>query len=115
MTELETLVQIHDVDLLLEQLRDASIPERAGEGGVPAGAPALVQRARARLTASLDRRWVTLYERALRRYGRGMIAVRDRVCQGCHLTLPTAAQPLPGLPMICEGCGRLLYWPASSD
>ena len=115
MNELETLIEIHDLDLLLEQLRDAGTSRRLGAAGFAAGPVGTAERARARLTASLDRRWVTLYERALRRYGRGMIAVRDRVCQGCHLTLPTSAQPVPGMPMLCVGCGRLLYWPARAE
>lgn len=115
MTELDTLVQIHDLDLLLEQLRDPSACERLATLGFGAASPDAVERVRSRLAGTLDRRWVALYERALRRYGRGMIGVRDRVCQGCHLTLPTSAQPIPGLPTICEGCGRLLYWPAPAD
>src|SRR5262245_38376624 len=115
MTELDSLIQIHGIGLRLE----GAAQPRAGEGltGPAFGARgiAAVQRARARRVASLDRRWVTFYERARQRYGRGMAAVRERVCLGCYLTLPTRAQPAPGLPMICEGCGRLLYWAQPGD
>jgi predicted nucleic acid-binding Zn-ribbon protein len=55
---------------------------------------------------------LSLYERSLGRYGRGLSAVRQRVCLGCRLTLPTSAAPPPGLAQLhlCEGCGRLLLW-----
>ena len=36
--------------------------------------------------------------------------IRDRVCQGCFITLPTAALPGPDAPMMCESCGRVLCW-----
>ena len=39
--------------------------------------------------------------------------VRARVCQGCHVTLPTSAASRPeteAAPGLCECCGRVLFW-----
>src|SRR5262249_42752011 len=76
------------------------------------GLPRLVA-ARAGLADGIDRRWPLPYERTHQRYGRAVAAVRDRVCSGCFVTLPTTARPRPGdasTPQQCESCGRILYW-----
>ena len=56
------------------------------------GAPAL-ERERDKLAGVIDRRWLTWYERSLGATGRGLTMVRERVCQGCFVTLPTSAAP----------------------
>jgi hypothetical protein len=112
MTPVEGFLELSDLDVLLAQAGD---PMRAGRwrrmGYALGPAPALV-RERERLAERLDRRWLNLYERSLGRYGRGLSAVRNRVCLGCRLTLPTSAAPPPGEAQLhlCEGCGRLLLW-----
>ena len=112
MNPLIGLIELQDLDQFAEM------------AGVPAHAARLrklgyslenlegLERERARLVGLLDRRWTSLYERSLARYGRGLTAVRARVCQGCFITLPTSAAPPPGEAMVhlCEGCARLLYW-----
>lgn len=113
MSVARSVLELNDLDQLLELVRDPdcrTLLERAGFHF--AGAPAL-ERERARLLAGIDRRWAGLYERSLSRYGHGVTLVRERVCQGCHVTLPTSAAPPPGEPALhlCQGCGRLLYWP----
>jgi len=105
-------LELHDLDQLLSEADD---PVRAAwwrkRGYALEPSPPL-RRERERLTVRLDRRWLALYERSLARYGRGLSAVRNRVCLGCRLTLPTAAAPPPGEAHLhlCEGCGRLLLW-----
>ena len=110
MNSLETLVRLHDLDLLRRMLDDRAAAARLADLGVPAAPADGFERARARLASVLDRRWLTIYERALARYGRGLAAVRERVCQGCFITLPTSALPGPDSPMMCESCGRVLCW-----
>ena len=37
--------------------------------------------------------------------------MRERVCLGCFVTLPTSASPGVGESLtLCESCGRILYW-----
>ena len=112
MSVVHAFLELHELDQLLAQAAD---PVRSGRwrgmGYVLGPAPPLV-RERERLAEKLDRRWLSLYERSLGRYGRGLSAVRQRVCLGCRLTLPTSAAPPPGVAQLhlCEGCGRLLLW-----
>ena len=109
MSVVDSFLELHELDQLLLQ---ASEPTRAarwkrlGFSLVPA--PPLT-RDRERLAERQERRWLSVYERSLGRYGRGLSAVRNRVCLGCRLTLPTSAAPAPGEAHlhICEGCGRL--------
>ena len=68
---------------------------------------------RSKLLQQLEARWQTDYERTRGRYGRAMVAVRERVCTGCFVTMPITARPRGASddpPSLCQGCGRLLYW-----
>jgi predicted nucleic acid-binding Zn-ribbon protein len=107
---LDQLVRLHDLDLLRQQISDASVAARLSALGFGPPDRSPLERVRARLTGHLDARWLHIYERALGRYGRGLAAVRGRVCQGCHITLPTSALPAPDAPTMCEFCGRILCW-----
>ena len=105
-------LELHELDQLIAQAGDPARAARSRAMGFTlTPAPALV-REREKLAESLDRRWLSLYERSLGRYGRGLSGIRQRVCLGCHLTLPTSAAPVPGEAHLhlCEGCGRLLLW-----
>lgn len=110
MSARDAVVQLHDLDLLIEELRAARPPGRQRAATPDAVQLPAVQRARAQLVLRLERRWLSTYERARQRYGRGVTAVRDRVCQGCYITLPTAAAPAGDALTVCESCGRILYW-----
>ena len=110
MNSLDALTRLHDLDLLSQLVQDRAAAARLGALGFSPPGPAGLERVRARLAGSLERRWLSIYERAHARYGRGLAAVRDRVCQGCFITLPTAALPGPDAPMMCESCGRVLCW-----
>lgn len=107
------VVHLSDLDLLLRELADPLSRSRLGKLGFEIGAPRRLETARARLAESVEPRWMVLYERARHRYGRGVAAVRGRVCQGCHMTLPTSAAPRSeaGESLgLCQSCGRILYW-----
>lgn len=113
LTDGEALVQLHDVDALLRELGDdAGVRALRRLGHVVHGIERLAA-VRARLAAGVDARWLALYDRARSRYGRGLAAVRDRVCTGCFLTLPSTARRPGGTEsgvLTCQGCGRLLFW-----
>lgn len=102
------VVRLHDLDLLLEEARAGGARQRSvAVGFAHEGLPAL-ERVRAQLCARLEPRWVHAYERARRRYGRAVVTVRGGVCQGCFITLPTAAAHADTL-SVCESCGRILF------
>jgi len=104
------VVRLHDLDLLLEEARSGGARQCSSSLGLClTGLPAL-ERARAQLHHRLDPRWLRAYERARRRYGRAVVAVRDRVCQGCFITLPTSAAASRDSLSVCESCGRILFW-----
>jgi hypothetical protein len=107
----ETLLQIHDLDLLLAEARDRAQVSRYRRAGIVMADSVPLDAARLRLLEALDARWRYHYERALARYGNGISGVRARVCQGCFMTLPRSASPgeAPAL-LLCESCGRVLLW-----
>ena len=111
MSMVDGFVELHELDQLLVQASDPGRAARWRKLGFRLE-PGVLTRDRERLAEKLDRRWLGLYERSLGRYGRGLSAVRQRVCLGCRLTLPTSAAPPPGIAQLhlCEGCGRLLLW-----
>ena len=110
MTGWSDVVSLHDLDLLLEEARSGGARQRTSSLGFGLAGLAALERARARLHARLEGRWAHAYEQARRRYGRGVVAVRDRVCQGCFSTLPTCAVASRDSPAVCESCGRILFW-----
>jgi predicted nucleic acid-binding Zn-ribbon protein len=106
-----TLLSLQDMDLLIQEMNSAEAQARLGRLGLARGEVGPLEKQRARLVAGLDRRWQRHYERAQARYGRGVVGVRERVCQGCRITLPTSAAPGAGEVLtLCESCGRILYW-----
>jgi predicted nucleic acid-binding Zn-ribbon protein len=105
------LLELHDLDLLLGEARDSHAMTRLRKLGLEHADVAPLERARQRLLAAVERRWLQHYERALQRYGRAVVAMRERVCLGCFVTLPTSAAPGEGESLtLCESCGRILYW-----
>jgi predicted nucleic acid-binding Zn-ribbon protein len=110
-SDVRGILQIHDMDLLEQELSDAAGRVRLRKIGLALEPSVALAKARQQAIETVDRRWTSLYERAYRRYGRGVCAVRDRVCQGCHITLPTSKTPsVADTLTLCESCSRLLYW-----
>ncbi len=112
MNPARTVLELHDLDQVLELAHDPACRTRLERMGFSMEGLAVLEREREKLVGTLDRRWATLYQRSLARYGRGVTLVRERVCQGCFVQLPTSAVPPPGEAglHLCESCGRLLYW-----
>ena len=109
----QALVVLHDLDLLAHEMRDPASRSRLKKLGFGLEDELALEKTRARLVEAIERRWLTLYDRARSRYGRAVARVRARVCLGCFVTLPTSVQPRPGETDslgLCESCGRILYW-----
>ena len=106
-----TVLELHDLDLQLSEARHPATVARLKKLGFEPSEPAPLERARHRLFAGVERRWVQHYARALQRYGRAVVGMRERVCLGCFVTLPTSAAPGAGESLtLCESCGRILFW-----
>lgn len=112
MTGARPVMELHDLDQLLLLLRDEASSVALRRMGYTLEGGAALEREREKLAASIDRRWLAWYERSFGRYGRGLTLVRERVCQGCFVTLPNSASPPAGGSQLhlCENCGRLLFW-----
>ncbi len=110
MSAWSALVQLHDLDLLLEEAHFPGQQRRAQGLGFAFPGLSAVERAQEQIRSRLDRHWLHAYERARRRYGRAVVTVRARVCQGCYITLPTSAASSGDVPTVCESCGRILIW-----
>ena len=110
MSAWSALVALHDLDLLLEEAHAPDQRRRCRALGLDIPGLAALERARAQLHARLDQRWLRAYERARHRYGRAVVVVRERVCQGCYMTLPTSVTPSADALTVCESCGRILIW-----
>jgi hypothetical protein len=105
------LLELQDLDLLLRMLNRESCRTRLRRLGFAFDRPERLGRRREHLASRIEPRWVNAYERAAGRYGRGLVAVRDRVCTGCYITLPTSSTPETHDALtLCESCGRILYW-----
>lgn len=110
MNAAHAVLVLHDIDLLRNEAAADTGTGELRRLGLALDVAAL-ERARAKALARIDRRWLSHYERAVRRYGRAVARVRDRVCLGCFVTLPTSASPSPDESLtVCESCGRILYW-----
>ncbi len=105
------LLHLQDLDLLAGELRDPRAVSRLRKLGFEVRSLEPLERERTRRLEAVEKRWLGSYERALKRYGRGVAAVRERVCLGCFITLPTSAAPGAAETVtMCESCGRILYW-----
>jgi hypothetical protein len=113
MSVLASLVRLGDLDLLMREANDPPSRIRLRKLGFKLDNFAGLEFARGRLAAAVGERWLAVYERARKRYGVGVAAVRERTCQGCFVTLPTALTSRPDgadSPGLCSCCGRVLYW-----
>ena len=110
---MESIALLADLDSMIREAQNPESRARLRKLGLDLeGLPRLMA-ARGRLAEAIDRRWTASYERTRQRYGRAVAAVRERVCSGCFVTLPTTARPRAvdsTTPQHCESCGRILYW-----
>jgi predicted nucleic acid-binding Zn-ribbon protein len=112
MKALHAIVLLSDVDAMLGEAQRPESRARLKKLGFELEGLARLTAQRGRLMEAVDRRWTGLYERVRLRYGRGVAAVRERVCSGCFVTLPATARPREtrDVLQVCESCGRILYW-----
>lgn len=92
-TLLQTLVRLQALEL-----REIREPNRA----------AVIEQLRAQIPPQI----LAHYDRLMARGKKGIIAVRNQVCTGCHMRVPMGVvmNIMRGLDIqLCDNCGRYLY------
>lgn len=110
--QLQTLVQLQDIDLMLREVRNPEIATQEERLGFSLGNVKALERTRERLASRLDEQLLRTYERVSRKSPRVVVRVAGGVCQGCRMSLPTssASRNPPATSLeSCQNCGRILY------
>jgi predicted nucleic acid-binding Zn-ribbon protein len=105
--QLRFLVALQDIDNMLQE------SETEEELGFKTEGPDKLLAMREEVAEKIDMQMRRIYERLHEKYRRAVVPVKDDICLGCFVKLPTS---LTGrgkeniLIFRCENCGRILYW-----
>ena len=105
--QLELLVALQDLDVMI---LDA---EEVKKLGFKVAGKDKLEKAQQELTLKIDKPLLFNYEKLKKRYKRAIVPVKDDVCLGCFMRVPTQliTRGRSDQQVInCEGCGRILYW-----
>lgn len=105
--QLRYLVALQDID---NMIKDSSEEK---ELGFQTGGLSNLQSMRDEVGAKLDKPMLRTYERLHQRYRRAVVPVKDEICLGCFVKLPTSLSTKGKGNVVvfrCENCGRILYW-----
>ncbi len=105
--QLELLVALQDLDVMI---LDA---EEVKQLGFKVAGKDKLEKAQQELTLKIDKPLLFNYEKLKKRYKRAIVPVKDDVCLGCFMRVPTQliTRGRSDQQVInCEGCGRILYW-----
>lgn len=107
------LFRLQDLDIMLREADDPNYKQSEVQMGFSHQALEALRSTRQKLADTIAPRDLRLYERIAKKHTHGIVPVVDRICLGCHMTLPTSAVSLSTDPeqlLSCENCGRILYW-----
>lgn len=107
------LFRLQDLDIMLREMDDPKYKLSEEQMGFSLQALEHLRSTRQKLAETIDAKDLRLYERIAKKHVHGIVPVVDRICLGCHMTLPTSAVSLSTDPeqlLSCEMCGRILYW-----
>jgi len=105
--ELFILVSLQDLDIMLREIAEEE------ELGFETKGKEKLQKARDELARQLSPSVLHTYQRLSKHYKRVVVPVKDDVCLGCFVKLPTSvgARGKEDITLYrCENCGRFLYW-----
>ena len=108
-TQIEFLVALQDLDIMLKEIEE--VKELGFE--VKGEAATALTRAREELMTKIRKPLLASYERLRNRYKRAIVPVKDDTCLGCFMRLPTSITAHGRTDkevLLCENCGRILYW-----
>ncbi len=104
---LRYLVALQDID---NMVKDSSEEK---ELGFQTGGLGDLQAIREEVAAKIGTPMLRTYERLHLRYRRAVVPVKDEICLGCFIKLPTSLSTKGKENVVvfrCENCGRILYW-----
>jgi predicted nucleic acid-binding Zn-ribbon protein len=105
--QLELLVALQDLDIMIKDIVDV------GHLGFDVEGKEKLEEAREELQSKINKSILSNYGKLKSRYKRAIVPVKDDICLGCFMRIPTSLitrgrsdQDV----ILCEGCGRILYW-----
>jgi predicted nucleic acid-binding Zn-ribbon protein len=110
---LQLLVILQDLDEMIGEAENTDLLKEQEELGFEIKGLEKLKEAREELLGKLPPDVFGQYEKIRRRYGRAIAPVRENICLGCFITIPTALsnKNIGNLDLRnCENCGRFLYW-----
>jgi predicted nucleic acid-binding Zn-ribbon protein len=102
------LVALQDLDLMIKESK-----QEEETLGFQIQNLEKLQTAREKLASQVESRWLNMYEKVSKKFGRAVVPVEAGVCLGCFMGLPTSSQASQRKDQdvsVCENCGRILYW-----
>jgi predicted nucleic acid-binding Zn-ribbon protein len=105
--QLEFLVALQDLDIMIRDI------EEVKELGFEIAGEEKLKEAREELTKKISKPLLSNYEKLKSRYRRSIVPVKDNICLGCFMKIPTSLSTRGRSDqeiLSCEGCGRVLYW-----
>lgn len=105
--QLRCLVALQDIDnMILEKEKDKEL-------GFKAMGARKLQSLRDEVAQQITPAMLRTYERLHQKYRRGVVPVKNDICLGCFVKLPTSLTTRGKENVVifrCENCGRILYW-----
>jgi predicted nucleic acid-binding Zn-ribbon protein len=105
--QLELLVALQDIDIMIHDIEDVK------QIGFDVQGIEKLEEARNELVTKISKPLLFNYEKLKNRYKRSIVPVKDDICLGCFMRIPTSlfTRGRSDQEVItCEGCGRILYW-----
>lgn len=105
--QLRCLVALQDIDNMISE------SEKEAELGFQTQGVDKLQGLREEVAQQINPSMLRTYERLHQKYRRGVVPVKDDICLGCFVKLPTSLTTRGKENVIifrCENCGRILYW-----
>ncbi|MBN2466671.1 MAG: hypothetical protein JXD19_00850 [Deltaproteobacteria bacterium] len=110
---LQNLVLLQDLDAMIADAQDSEILDQTEKMGFEIKNLEKLKEARQEIAEKIPPDIFNHYCKILKAYGRAIAPVKDSLCLGCFISIPTSLSSKSiGNEVLrnCENCGRFLYW-----
>jgi len=110
---LQSLVILQDLDEMIAEAENTELLQQQEKMGFKIKGLEQLKEAREELIQKIPHDIFSHYNKIRDRYGRAIAPVRENICLGCFITIPTYLSTKQiGNQVLrnCENCGRFLYW-----